>query len=83
MPLVAEQDKMTVKHAEATTKAVAAQKAVADVESQAAASRDRAKVLSEVAARAQDAVKKIPKDKEDSLTPPRHLPNVTRPPPLS
>jgi chromosome segregation ATPase len=64
VPLVAEQDKMVLKHAEAVTKKEAAQKAVSDAESHAAAGRDRARVLSEAAARAQDAVKKIPKDKE-------------------
>jgi hypothetical protein len=64
VPLVAEQDKMTVKHAEVNTKKEAAQKAVADVESQVASGRDTAKALSEAAARTQDVVKKLPKDKE-------------------
>jgi Protein of unknown function (DUF1549)/Protein of unknown function (DUF1553) len=64
VPLVAEQDKMTVKHAEANTKNEAAHKALVDGDSQIAVSRDTAKALSEAAARAQDVVKKLPKDKE-------------------
>ena len=61
---MAEQDKLCVKHAEAKTKKEAAQKAVADGETQIAASRDTAKALAEAVARAQDVVKKLPKDKE-------------------
>ena len=64
VPLVAEQDKLTQKHAEATTKKDAAQKTVTDAETQITIVRDRAKVLSDAATGAQNAVKKIPKDKE-------------------
>ncbi len=64
VPLVAEKDKLTVKYAEAVKKDEAARKAVADGESQIAARRDTAQALAEATARAQDVVKKLPKDKE-------------------
>ena len=64
VPLVAEKDKLTVKYAEAVKKDEAARKAVADGESQIAARRDTAKALAEATARAQDVVKKLPKDQE-------------------
>jgi Protein of unknown function (DUF1549)/Protein of unknown function (DUF1553) len=64
VPLVAEQDKLMVKHAEANRKKEVAQNAIADAEAQVAASRDTAKALSEAAARVQEVVKKLPKDKE-------------------
>ena len=52
VPLLAEQDKATVKHAESEKTKDAAHKALADAESQIATKRDTAKVLAEAAGRA-------------------------------
>jgi Protein of unknown function (DUF1549)/Protein of unknown function (DUF1553) len=64
VPLLAEQGKATAKHAECEKKREAAQKAVMDAQSQCAARRDTAKALTEAASRAQEVVKRLPKDKE-------------------
>ena len=64
VPLLAEQDKAAVKHAEAEKKNEAAHNAVAAVQAQITAKRDTAKALAEAAARAQDVAKRLPKDKE-------------------
>jgi predicted nucleic acid-binding Zn-ribbon protein len=64
IPLVAEQDKALLKHAELMKKRDDVQKAVGDAQAGIAAPRETAKALADVAGRAQDVVKKLPKEKD-------------------
>ena len=64
IPLVAEQDKALLKHAEVAKKRDEAQKAVSDAQAGIVARRDTAKALAEAAGRAQDVVKELPKEKD-------------------
>ena len=64
VPLLAEGDKATIKHAESEKKHEAAQKALTDAQTQLTAKRDTAKALAEAAGRTQEVVKNLPKDKE-------------------
>jgi hypothetical protein len=64
VPLLAEQDKATGKYAESDKRKEAAQKALTDAQSLLISRRDLARALAEAAGRAQEVVKKLPKEKE-------------------
>jgi hypothetical protein len=64
IPLAAEQEKVLLKHAGVAKKEEEARNTLAAAEAAVAARRDTAKALAETAARAQDVVKKLPKEKE-------------------
>ena len=64
IPIVGEQDKALAKHSELTKKTEEAQKAVGEVQARIISTRDTAKTLAEAAARAQEVVKKLPKEKD-------------------
>ena len=63
IPLVADQDKAIVKHAEVMKKRDDARKADTDARADIAARRETAKALADAASRAQEVVKKLPKEK--------------------
>ncbi|MGP0064250.1 MAG: DUF1549 domain-containing protein [Isosphaeraceae bacterium] len=64
IPLVAEQDKALLKHTEVMKKKDDAQKAAGDAQAGVVARRETAKALAEAAGKAQDVVKKLPKEKD-------------------
>ena len=64
IPIAGEQEKALLKHAGAAKKAEDAGKALAAAEAAVAARRDAARALAEATAKAQDVVKKLPKEKD-------------------
>ncbi len=64
IPIAGEQEKALLKHAGAAKKAEEAGKACVAAEAAVTARRDAARALAEAAAKAQDVVKKLPKEKE-------------------
>ena len=64
IPLAAEQDKALAKHAEVMKKKDDAQKAAGAAQAGVVARRETAKALAEAAGKAQDVVKKLPKEKD-------------------
>ncbi len=64
IPIAGEQEKALVKHAGAVKREEEAGKALAAVDAALAARRDAARTLAEAAAKAQDVVKKLPREKE-------------------
>ena len=64
IPIVGEQDKALAKHSELAKKKEEAQKAAGDIQASIISTRETAKILAEAAARAQEAVKKLPKEKD-------------------
>ena len=64
IPLAAEQEKALAQHAGIATKEDEARKALTAAEAAVAGRRDAARALAEAAAKAQDVVKRLPKEKE-------------------
>jgi hypothetical protein len=64
IPLAAERDKAVAKHTEVTKKEEEARTALAAADAAVAARRDTSKALVDVAGRAQEVAKKLPKEKE-------------------
>ena len=64
VPAATEQDQALAKHAEAVKKQAEAQKAVNEILARITARQDVAKTLAEAAGKAQEAVKKLPKEKD-------------------